>query len=351
LARIKWLVAGVCLLLLEGCGTVSYYVQAVGGQMQIWHRSRPIAGVVADEKTDARLRERLKTAQRIRTFASAELGLPDNGSYRKYADLGRPFVVWNVYAAREFSLDPQVWCFPVAGCIAYRGYFKEADAQAFAAGLRAQGLDTFVAGITAYSTLGWFDDPVLNTFVNYPDVEIARMVFHEISHQVVYVKDDSTFNESFATAVELEGAERWLAREGSAAQRAVFDAGQKRRQDFTALVGRYRERLKALYAGAETDAEKRRLKAEAFAALRSEYQTLRVSWGGFAGYDRFFAESINNAHFVPVAAYTDLVPAFRRLLAQSGGDFVRFYARAREIAGLPKSERARILGAGQETGG
>jgi predicted aminopeptidase len=339
------------MVLLQGCGTVGYYFQAVSGQMQIWHRSRPIAGIVADEKTDARLRERLRTAQRIRTFASAELGLPDNSSYRKYADLERPFVLWNVYAAREFSLDPQLWCFPVAGCVAYRGYFKQADAETFAAGLRAQGLDTFVAGITAYSTLGWFDDPVLNTFVNYPDVEIARMVFHEISHQVVYVKDDSTFNESFATAVELEGAERWLAREGSPSQRQAFETGQKRRQDFTALISRYRERLKALYASAAPDAEKRRLKAEAFAELRAEYQTLRLSWGGFAGYDRFFAESINNAHFVPVAAYTDLVPAFRRLLAEDGGDFARFYARVRGIAALPKAERARILGGGQEPKG
>jgi predicted aminopeptidase len=320
--------------------------QAVGGQMQIWNRSRPIAGIVGDENADAVLRERLKTTQRIRDFASTDLGLPDNGSYRKYADLGRGFVVWNVYAAREFSLDPEQWCFPVAGCVAYRGYFKPADAEAFAAGLRAQGLDVFVAGIRAYSTLGWLDDPVLNTFVNYPDAEIARMVFHELAHQVVYVEDDSTFNESFATTVELEGAEHWLSRTGSTGQRETFEAGSKRRGDFAALVGRYRERLKALYASPATVEQKRRLKAETFGALREEYRTLRTAWGGFAGYDRFFADSINNAHFVPVAAYGDLVPAFRRLLAESGGDFPRFYARVREISKLPREDRTRVLGAG-----
>jgi len=197
---------------LSGCANIGYYFQAVGGQMEIWNRSRPIEKLVGDERTDARLRERLSLVLKVREFASRELALPDNQSYRKYADLQRPFAVWNVFATKEFSIAPVEWCFPFAGCVAYRGYFSEEGAGQFAAGLRSQGHDVFVAGIPAYSTLGWFDDPVLNTFIFYPDAEIARLTFHELAHQVVYVSGDTVFNESFATAVELEGVDRWLGR-------------------------------------------------------------------------------------------------------------------------------------------
>jgi predicted aminopeptidase len=331
-------------LCLEGCAGAGYYYQAVSGQMELWRKSQPIESVIGDAHTDPRLRERLELVKRVRDFASRELALPDNGSYRKYADLKRPYVVWNVFATDEFSMKPLDWCFPFAGCVAYRGYFSEKDADEFGAELRAKGRDVFVAGIPAYSTLGWFDDPVLNTFIRYPDAEIARLVFHELAHQVVYVSGDTMFNESFATAVEQEGMDRWLERNGTPAQRAAFDTTQQYKLGFIALVLKYRDRLKALYASDLAADEKRGQKEAAFTELKAEYETLKLSWGGFAGYDRFFAGEPNNAHIVPVATYSELVPAFRQLLAEKQGDFPTFYSAVREIGGLGKEKRAARLG-------
>jgi predicted aminopeptidase len=333
--------------LLGGCTNLGYYYQAVEGQMQIWHRSRPIKQVIDDAQTPAQIRERLELVLRVRDFATAELALPDNGSYRKYADVERPFVVWNVFAAGEFSVAPREWCFLFAGCVGYRGYFSQAGAERFAADLKRQGLDVFVAGIPAYSTLGWFDDPVLNTVVRYPDAQLAQLIFHELAHQVVYVPGDTVFNESFAVAVELEGVDRWLARDGDAAKRAAFDLYEQRKGAFIDLVMKYRDGLKALYATAIPDAEKRREKAETFAAMKAQYLTLKASWGGYAGYDRFFATELNNAHLVPVATYSELVPGFRRLLAENGGDFKRFYAAVKELGKLSRTERATRLGSVQ----
>jgi len=328
-----------------GCANIGYYFQAAGGQMEIWNRSRPIEKLVSDERTDSKLRERLSLALRVREFASGELALPDNQSYRNYADLQRPFAVWNVFATREFSIAPVEWCFAFAGCVAYRGYFSEQGAEQFAAGLRSQGHDIFVAGVPAYSTLGWFDDPVLNTYIFYPDAEIARLTFHELAHQVVYVSEDTVFNESFATAVELEGVDRWLSRAGTGEERTAFDATQEYKRGFVELVMKFRGALGELYASALTDEEKRRKKAGVFAELKAEYLKLKESWKGFAGYDQFFAGELNNANLVPVATYSELVPAFRRLLAGNGGDFKRFYAEVKEIGKLSRDERGVRLGA------
>jgi predicted aminopeptidase len=338
--------AGLC-----GCANIGYYFQAVGGQMEIWNRSRPIEKLVNDERTDSTLRERLSLALEVREFASRELALPDNQSYRKYADLQRPFAVWNVFATREFSIVPVEWCFAFAGCVAYRGYFSEQAAEQFAAALRSQGHDVFVAGIPAYSTLGWFDDPVLNTYIFYPDAEIARLMIHELAHQVVYVEDDTVFNESFATAVELEGVERWLTRAGTREERVAFDATQEYRRGFVELVMKFRGKLGELYASHLAEDEKRRKKAETFAELKAEYLQLKQSWNGFAGYDRFFAGELNNANLVPVATYAELVPAFRRMLAGNGGDFKRFYAEVKEIGKLSRDERGVRLGANNSAAG
>lgn len=341
LAFVLALVSGLC-----GCTNIGYYYQAVEGQMQVWNRSRPIAQVIDDTHTSPQVRERLSLVLRVRDFASGELALPDNGSYRKYADLERPFVVWNVFAAAEFSVAPKEWCFPFAGCVGYRGYFSQARAEQFGEELRQKGLDVFVTGMPAYSTLGWFDDPVPNTVMRYPDAELARLIFHELAHQVVYVPGDTVFNESFAVAVELEGVDRWLARDGDVAKRAAFDLYQQRKGAFIDLVMKYRDSLKTLYASAASDAEKRQKKAETFAAMKAEYLTLKSSWGGYADYDRFFAEELNNAHLVPVAIYSELVAGFRRVLAENGGDFKRFYAAVREIRKLPKEQRQAKLKAG-----
>jgi len=272
-----------------------------------------------------------------------ELHLPDNGSYRRYADLQRPYVVWNVFAAEEFSTQPKQWCFPIAGCVGYRGYFAKADAETFAAELRAQALDVYVAGVPAYSTLGWMDDPVLNTFVHYPEAEVARLMFHELAHQVVYLPGDTTFNESFASTVELEGVHRWLEHTGSTQGVVALEAAQRRSREFTELVVRYRDRLAALYASGKPAPEMRAEKARAFAQMREAYGQLKRSWGGFSGYDGWFAQPLNNAQLASVAVYTELVPAFQALLADCGGDLQRFYAAAGELATLDQTTRVERL--------
>lgn len=333
------------LLALGGCGNLGYYWQSAGGQLEIWRHEAPIERLLADPALQPELRAQLERVLRIRDYASRELGLPDNRSYRSYADLARPFVVWNVFAAPEFSLQPQQWCFPFAGCVNYRGYFSEAGAKAMAARLAAEGHDVHVGGVPAYSTLGWFADPVLNTFIRHPEPELARLLFHELSHQVVYVQDDSVFNESFATVVERAGLERWLNDHGSAEDRERSARLQRFRADFRVLIEGARRELAALYAGAAGVAEKRRRKAEILAGLKRAYERQRLDWGGFAGYDRWFAQPLGNAHLASVAIYTQRVPAFEKLLARSGGELPRFYAAVRELAALPAEERKRRLDA------
>ena len=329
----------LALTLISGCASLGYYYQAFEGQMQIWHRSRPIKQVIADEHTPQPVKERLELVLRIREFASAELALPDNGSYRNYADLQRPYAVWNVFATTEFSVSPKEWCFPFVGCVGYRGYFSQTAADQFADKLKAEGLDVFVSGVPAYSTLGWFDDPVLNTVVRYPEAELARLIFHELAHQVIYVPGDTMFNESFAAAVEQEGVERWLAKTGDQAEQAAFDSQQQRRVGFIRLVLKYRDELDALYKSSSPETEKRQKKADIFAAMQAEYLNLKSSWHGYAGYDRFFAGPLNNARLVPVATYSELVPGFRRLLASNGGDYKKFYAAVKELGKMPEELR------------
>lgn len=337
--------AVLLLLALSGCSNVDYYAQSIGGHLEVMRRAQPIADVVADPTTPAPVKERLAQTLAIREFASRELGLPDNASYTRYADLERPYVVWNVFAAPELSVTLKQWCFPVAGCVAYRGYYREEEAQTFAAALKAQGYDVLVRGVPAYSTLGWFDDPVLNTVIRYPEPEVARLVFHELAHQVVYVKDDSVFNESFATAVEEEGMRRWLAVKGSDELRALHVAARERRREFVALVLAARDRLDAVYRSDLADDAKRAEKQRLLAALKADYQALRLRWGGFAGYDRWFAQDLTNAHLASVAAYTQMVPAFERLLADHGGDLPHFYAAVKRLGAEDKPARNATLAA------
>lgn len=340
------LIALACAGLLAGCDTLAYYTQAVGGQMEIVSRARPVDAVLADPATSADLRLRLANARAVRAYASSALGLPDNGSYRSYADLGRPFVVWNVFAAPEFSTTAVQSCFPVAGCVNYRGFFAEADARREAGRQRAAGNDVLVAGIPAYSTLGWFDDPLLSTFIRYPESEVARLVFHELAHQVVYVKNDTAFNESFAVAVARAGVRRWLTAGGREAELAAFLAARERRAEFIALIEAARARLERVYAdtSAASDLRDRRArKHAAFEELKRGYAALKARWGGFAGYDRIFGGEPNNALLVSVGTYSQYVPGFERMLDEAGGDLPRFYAAVKRIAALPAAERARCL--------
>lgn len=335
----RLLVLLVAALVLGGCATSEYYSQAVVGHLEIMHLAKPIPERIADPATPRALRDKLVRVQEMRNFASRELGLPDNGSYRSYADIGRPYVVWNVFVAPEFSVTARQSCFPVAGCVNYRGYYALDDANRYGNEWRARGDDVYVGGVPAYSTLGWFDDPVLSTFIRYPDAELARLLFHELAHQELYVKDDTVFNESFAVAVEREGVRRWLAQHGTPADRAAYDTLQARKERFVALVLRYRARLEALYRETLPDAEKRAAKASLIAEMKDEYAKLKASWGGYAGYDRFFAQDLGNAHFASIATYTQLVPGFEALLAREDNSLPRFYAAVKALAALPKAER------------
>ena len=312
--------ASAVLLLVVGCQSLSYYTQAVGGHLKVMASARPVADWLADPSTDPQLAQRLDTARRIREFATKELGLPDNGSYLSYADLNRPAVVWNVFAAGEFSVEPRAECFPFTGCVSYRGFYAEADARRHADRLRADGYDVYVGGVPAYSTLGWFDDPLLSTFIRYSDPQLARLVFHELSHQLVYAKGETTFNESFAVAVEEEGVRRWLEAEGRADELAAFRAHQGRQREFAQRVSQARERLATVY-------KMNLSREEMLEHKRGEWQRLRAAYPGIP------AEP-NNAFLASIAAYTELVPAFEQLLAESGS-LQAFYRRVKTLAEKP----------------
>ncbi len=337
----RLLLAGAIALAIAvaGCSTLGYYAQSIDGHFAMLRAARPIPDIVADPGTAELLKQRLQRAQQIRAFASQELGLPENGSYRSYADLQRPYVVWNVFAAPELSLELKQWCYPVVGCAAYRGYFDRDSADRAAAELRAEGYEVNVAGVPAYSTLGWFSDPLLNTFIGGTEGQLAGLVFHELAHQVVFVGGDTTFNESFATAVEREGVRRWLAVHGDDASRQAYAEFAQRRSEFLNLLLQYRGLLHENYQSRQPDDVKRVRKQQLFASLREDYGRLKASWDGFAGYDRFFAQDPTNAHLASIGAYNDLVPAFDALLAQVGGEFPRFYEEVKRLAALPQARR------------
>lgn len=348
--RAGYVVAGAILLgllglALGGCASLDYYSQSVGGHLKLMAAARPVSELVQDEATPQDLRNRLALSQRMRDFAARELHLPDNASYRRYADLQRPAVVWNVVAAPALSLQLQSWCFPVAGCVNYRGYFALADAQQLAGDLRKQGLDVEVYPVPAYSTLGWMNwmggDPLLNTFIHYPEGELARLMFHELAHQVVYVDDDSMFNESFATAVERLGSSLWLATHALPQARGEAAVLERRRQQFRALVHDTRDQLARLYADAgETEALAG--KTRQLEQFRARYEELKKSWGGYAGYDAR-VRNANNAMFGAFSTYDELVPGFEALFAREAGDWPRFFESVRSLASRPKEERRQRL--------
>ena len=352
-----WVGLGVVLMGVSACSSVGYYWQSVSGHVHLMNAARPVEQWLADDAVPQALKTRLALSQRIRDFAIAELKLPDNASYRRYADLQRSAAVWNVVAAPEFSLTLKTWCFPVAGCVGYRGYFSELDAKAEAARIRAEGLEVSVYGVPAYSTLGWLDwaggDPLLNTFIRYPEGELARLIFHELAHQVVYVKNDTAFNESFSTAVERLGGRRWLDIEtarGNAQAASDYAAFDQRRQQFRELTQRTRRALVAVYEQNVPEdqqkpaqaATKSIAKEAAMQAFRADYAQLRLSWGGYAGYDAWVLQA-NNAAFGAQAAYDDLVPGFEALFERENRDWPRFYEAVRRLGMLEKIGRHQAL--------
>ncbi|HUK00945.1 MAG TPA: aminopeptidase [Steroidobacteraceae bacterium] len=331
-------IACLACLLLSGCGT-PYLLQAAHGELKVLGERKPISTVVADPATPAGVRSSLQSVSSARDFASRVLGLPDNRSYRTYADIGRPYVVWNVVATPEFSVQPRQWCFPVAGCVAYRGYFKESKARAFAAQLAARGDDTLVDGVPAYSTLGRFADPVMSSMLVYGDAGLAGILFHELAHQLIYVRNDSAFNEAFATAVEEEGLRRWLIYQGQLDELTRFEAAQARDRRFTQLLLQGRAALTKLYATGLPSPQMRARKHELLASLAAQIRTLEQHENVRSGYERWLAQGLNNAHLASVATYYDCIPGFERLLAEDRGELARFYADVRALARRPQAER------------
>lgn len=334
-------------LLLTGCDTLGYYGQAISGQLQILGKRRSIDTLVDAPTTTPELRQRLQDVQALRAFARDALQLPLGRQFSSYVDLQRPYVVWNVFAAPEFALEPLTWCFPVAGCVSYRGYFREQAARNYAAALQQQGHDVYVGGVTAYSTLGWFDDPVLNTVLQRESWQLASLIFHELAHQVVYVPGDSTFNESFATLVEQVGLSRWLqqTQDAQVAATRLIQAEQEllRREQFVALVQQAVVELRELYNSGAAPEQLRARKQARLEQLRADYALLKQAWGGHAGYDNWFAQPLNNAQLLTVATYNAQVPAFRRLLQDCEQDLPCFYAKVRALAELPAEQRQAAL--------
>jgi predicted aminopeptidase len=320
-----------------------YLLQSAQGQLSLMSKREPISRVIDKPSTLPALRAQLEAVTAIRDFATHELGLPDNGSYRSYADVGRPYVVWNVVAAPEFSVDPKEWCYPVVGCVAYRGYFSEQRARRFGTRMRSQGLDVTVGGVAAYSTLGHFNDPVLNTMMGWDDVELAAIIFHELTHQLVYVPNDSSFNEALATTVEEEGVRRWLQSLGRDADLSKHLEQQAHYLKVIDLLTASRTELRAIYASGVTPDQMRAKKHAAFADMRASFAVLKTGWGGHAPFESWFTEDLNNAHLASIATYFSCVPGFERELKAAGGDLAVFYARVRELAKLDQAKRDALV--------
>lgn len=351
--------AGALLLLsITGCHTVSYYSQAVRGQYQIVSRQRSIREILGDRKTPANLSNQLVLVLRLHDFAERELKLKPNGQYLTYADLGRRFAVWNVYATPEFSLQAKTWWYPVVGRLKYRGYFDEAAARRYGTNLAAQGFDVCVGGVEAYSTLGWFRDPVLNTFAFSSETDLAETLFHELAHQRVFVSGDTDFNEAFATAVAEEGVFRWLLAQSNAVACSRYRAERLRKEQFVALLFKTRTELQAIYGEIDSgtpggkpvrydttlsDEEKRRRKKIAFEQLRQNYERLKADWGGNAEWDTWIYRPLSNAELSTMDTYYRLVPAFHEVLRATGGNLEKFYAEMQRTAKLSKAERGRLL--------
>ena len=330
---------------LVSCETVGYYSQAARGQLTIVFAREDIQHLIERPDLSQELAGKFAKVMDIREFAESELGLPVGGNYSSYVDVEREHVVWNVFAAPEFSVDPVNWCYPIAGCVAYRGYFSQQSALSYAAKLEEDGFDVYTGGVDAYSTLGWFEDSLLSTVLNRADYQLAGLIFHELAHQLVYLPGDTTFNESFATAVEREGVRRWLAKSNKDFNIDAALLDYDRQQQFVDLVGGYRDRFESLYQLEINESSMRSQKLELQQTLREEYAVLKQQWQGYEGYDGWFSRSLNNAQLSTVASYNDLLPFFAAVFEQSNQDFSTFYAEVSRLADLPEQERDELVAA------
>jgi len=340
----KLIILLVIITALSSCSTVNYYYQAVSGHLDLVSKERPLDEVLNDSGTSEQLKQKLTLAKQAREFASSQLSLPDNDSYKTYADLERPYVVWNVVATPAYSIKPKKWCFMIVGCLSYRGYFEENDAVELADELKTEGLDVQVSGATAYSTLGYFDDPLLNTMMAHSDASLVGIIFHELAHQVIYIEGDTAFNEAFASAVEQEGLRRWFAVQSDAEQYNRYISNKQTKHEFYELLKRTRVLLQTEFEQAETDAQKQLAKQKIYAQLQQEYTQWR-DLNKFYVYDSWMQRDLNNAHLALIATYQDLVPSFLKLLSTMNGDLPAFYKKVEALGELEKEQRNEQLSA------
>ncbi len=358
--RKKWLVAVVLAIVIAavpGCRTIGYYSQAARGEYQILANQKPIDKLIADPQTPAKLRSQLQLVEQLRAFAKDQLKLPVDGHYLKYVDVHRPYVVWNVQAAPPFSLQQHTWWYPLVGSLEYRGYFSGNSATNYAKHFAKKGDDVYVDGVEAYSTLGWFKDPILNTFIDRSEPELAEVIFHELGHQRVFARGDTDFNEAYATTVGQEGAHRWLRASGKTNLIEKYETALRRDNQFVRLVMNTREELEKIYGDTldkdgkvkaakrppQPPAQLSEAKKRVFAELRANYQKLKLSWGGYSGYDDWFDNELNNAQLNTIANYYDFLPAFERLLQLNGGDMEKFYVEVERLSKMSKDERHQWL--------
>ena len=328
---------------LSGCSSLAYYSEILNGHFELLEKQQPVSKVIQDKDLKPELRDALIISQEMRDFATHELLLPSNNSYRSYADIGREYAVWNVIATEEFSVKSKQWCFLFVGCLSYRGYFSKVDAEKYASQLQTQGYDTYVAGAKAYSTLGWFDDPLLNTMMFKSEALRAGIIFHELAHQKVYIDDDSAFNEAFATTIEREGVRRWFLKQHDPDKFASYQQSKQRDIDFNQLLQKTRQQLSNLFSQQITDREKRLSKQKIFAELKLNYAELKKTSGDYTGYDNWMAQELNNAHLSLLATYHELVPVFEKILQEQQGDLVSFYQRVAAIGELDSEQRRQAL--------
>ncbi|MFK5914652.1 MAG: aminopeptidase [Woeseiaceae bacterium] len=333
-------------LTVSACTSFGYYMDLMAGHSELLEQQKPVAELVEDKNTPEKLRELLVKSQKIRDFASKSLLLPENDSYRHYADIKRPYALWNVIATKEFSIEPKKWCYIFVGCMSYRGYFSKQEAIDYAAELKSQGFDVHVAGAKAYSTLGWFDDPLLNTMMYKSEARRAGIIFHELSHQLIYIDNDSAFNEAFATTVEQEGVRRWMLNSGKEKQYATFLLDKKRDTQINQILLEIRASLKELYLKALPVEKMRQEKAGVFHRMEGRYQQLKKTWQQDKNkndYDPWMLQGLNNSHLSLIATYHHLVPVFNQMLENTKHDLKVFYTNVEQVGELNKKKRTTYL--------
>jgi len=329
-------------LSLSACSTISYYSQSVQGQMSLLIKRESVDDLLLSAETPTDLKKSLHQAKNIREYASQQLFLPDNNSYHGYVDTKKPYIVWNVFAAPEFSLNPKNWCYPIVGCVSYRGYFSKEDAEKEAEDLRKQQLDVYVGGVSAYSTLGWFDDPLLNTMMHWKQRSLASLIFHELSHQVIYIENETSFNEAFSSAVERLGTIQWLL-EFYPEELEAYITYLNAQNDFRSLLLSTRQKLNKLYLSSQSTSQKRQEKQRIIDGMKNEYLTIKQRWPNTIHFDRWFEKPINNARLTSTMTYLQYIPAFFKIFIEEKGDWEKFYIRVIAFEKLSSTKRKVII--------